>query len=200
MSSGTPHRANPRATAEARQRSAVTTSGLLFAQAPKMLFRSLRIAYPIALLCLVACGSSDTGITGSPVSGPDCGAVEEIPAILTVVTSTGTPLDCDATITALDGPDAGPGNSSAPNIAPCDAYVTGCTASPEDGGAAAACGYTLAYGGSISASTYTVQISQPGFVTQVVPGVTSGVGGCVPQVPGSHITVTLKPVGGGDAG
>jgi hypothetical protein len=147
--------------------------------------RLARFAIPMAFLSLAACSSS--GDSGGGQS--NCDAVEIIPAIVTVVSATGAPIACDATFSVLDAPDAGAG-SSAPTIGACATDVAGCPANPTNG-ATVPCAYYLDGYASTGGGSYTLQVSQAGFASQVVTGITTGVGGCATEGAASHTTVTL---------
>ncbi len=122
----------------------------------------------------------------------------ELPAILTVVSATGEPIACDAQLSLVGGTDAGEGSASFFACEP-DSKIGGCPV--PDGGDA--CVYALQANGAQGAgiATYTVEVSQAGFVSQVIPNVATGVGGCVATQAPSQITVTLVPApdGGSDA-
>jgi hypothetical protein len=164
---------------------------------------ALCIAVPVAV---AACGGpsspggsggdaggsgSSSGSSGSSggfgSSGGNCPAlIVDIPAVITVENATGAPIPCDATITILAGPGTGGGP---PSVISCNAGapIGYCPASD----AGTSCPYALEGNG---ADTYTVQVAQAGFVSQVVTGVTTGEQSCESSSPASHVTVKLEPV------
>ncbi len=141
-------------------------------------------------------GAGGGGASGASDAHADCGAISSSPPIVTVVyADTASPV-CDPTFTVVDGPDGGP-------TAPLDGmpYACGvktdfgCPGAPADGGASP-CAYALVGLNRSQASTYGLRVSQAGYAPAVV-SVMSGVGGCVPEVPASHTTVTLHPLADG---
>ena len=157
-------------------------------------------------LLLASCGSSGSkpadgsGGTGgggtSGTSGPDCGAITTYPPIVTVVfADTASPV-CDPTFTVVDRPDGGSMTSLDGTPYACGVTTNfGCPGAPADGGASP-CAYALSGLAQGQASTYGLRVSQAGYASAVV-SVMSGVGGCVPEVPASHTTVTLHPLADG---
>lgn len=149
------------------------------------------------VLLLASCGSSGAKQgDGNAGAHADCGAIETLPPIVTVVyADTASPV-CNPTFTVVDWPDGG-------SMAPLDGmpYACGvttdfaCPGAPADGGASP-CAYALLGLARIQASTFGLQVSQAGYAPAVV-SVMSGVGGCAAEVPASHTTVTLRPLAGG---
>ena len=154
------------------------------------------------VLLLASCGSSGAkpDADGAGNAHVDCGALSSYTPIVTVVyADTASPV-CNPTFTVVDWPDGGP-------MAPLDGTpyacgVTrdfGCPGAPADGGASP-CAYSLigltSQALQPQSSTYGLQVSQAGYAPAVV-SVMSGLGGCTPEVPVSHTTVTLHPLADG---
>src|SRR3954463_9768772 len=150
----------------------------------------LRSMFPVLLLA--SCGSSGDAVDAHA----DCGAIVISPPIVTVAYADAPSPVCNPTFTVIDWPDGGP-------MTPVDGMpyacgITtdfGCPGAPADGGASP-CAYALLGLGRSQASTYGLQVSQPGYAPAVV-SIMSGVGGCVSEVPASHTTVTLHALADG---
>ncbi len=114
-----------------------------------------------------------------------CDSIAEVPATVTVLSSTGAAIPCDATFTVLDEDDGG-----APFLS-CNAGGAaqgGCPTASTDGGPTS-CIYALSLG---ETGAHSIEVSQAGFQAQIVSGVSAGETGCgVATVPASHVTVTL---------
>ena len=150
------------------------------------------------VLLLASCGSSGAkpDADGAGNEHVDCGALWSYSPIVTVVyADTASPV-CNPTFTVVDWPDGGP-------MAPLDGMpyacggtpdFVGCPGAPADGGASP-CAYVLLglTTQTLGTSTYGLQVSQAGYAPAVV-SVMSGVGGCTPEMPESHTTVTLHPI------
>jgi hypothetical protein len=140
----------------------------------------------------VAC--PDAAPPVDPTSVPDCGAIEFIPPVLTVVNAaTGSPI-CDPTF-AIDSSDAGASDVAAVDCSGGTPYG-GCPAPPSDGGVAP-CQYALLglsgqFG--LGTSSFTIDVSKSGFQSVTVPDVVTGVGGCVAFQAASQVTVKLTPL------
>jgi len=135
--------------------------------------------------------SSSSGVSGSS-GGADCGAIESFPAILTVVSSTGAPLACDAVFWLESPTDDGPGAPVTASLCNASAPLAGCPASPADAGGVP-CVYALDLG-ALGTTSDQIMVSQPGYPSTFVTGVNEGEGGCVPYVAPSTTTVTLQPI------
>jgi hypothetical protein len=120
----------------------------------------------------------------------DCGAIVELPPVVTVVHALlKTPI-CDPTFTLVEWPDAGamPAN----NGNPYECSATGCPGvSPDAGSVSCAFAFPGLADGTVK--TYKLAVSKTGFDTTTIT-VSSGVDGCVPAVPASNTTVNLFPV------
>jgi hypothetical protein len=165
----------------------------------------LVLAVP-TLLAIAACSSSGNdasdgaahleGSTGNDDAKAqfDCGAIELLPPIVTVVDAvTGAPI-CDPTF-VVDWPDGGSTSGNGMPLACSQSMFAGCPG-PPDGGGAAPCAFALAI---FDAHNVSVEVSHAGYENAVVQ-VSSGQGGCVPTVPASHLTVELHPRADASAG
>ena len=146
-------------------------------------------------------GASSSGGWSSGESssggGPDCGRFEQFPPIVVVSSSTGLPFTCNATFQVLDLPDASivPVNGDAvlcpPPGADAATAPTGCFAA--DAGASFACTYVLE-GLTLANGPFSLQVSEPGFVSATITKVAPGEGGCVPYTAPTTSDVTLDAV------
>jgi hypothetical protein len=138
---------------------------------------------------LDACKS--TGASQGPM---DCGVIEPLPPIVTVVSATtGAPI-CDATFAVVGWPDGGPTPPDGGGASACGTTQNlGCpdAGAPSDG-ATAECRYALLGLRTTPPSAYTIEISSAGFASATAH-VNSGVGLCQ-DIPASQITVMLSPV------
>lgn len=181
---------------------------------------------PFALPLLVACSSTSPEAGGEPEGGtdassdvnygtdappkgdaapgtdssPQCGAILEIPPLVTVVAAGDSTVVCDATFQVLEWPDAGPvpPADGTPELCSGTLMLGGCPPPPLDGGHGP-CSYVLEglFGDGLGLPlTYTVRVSEPGYAPQTIQ-VSTGVGGCAPPVAASSTTVTLHALDAG---
>jgi hypothetical protein len=139
-------------------------------------------------------GSSGAGSSGGSSGGEQCGSVSLFPAIVTVESSTGAPIVCDATFQFVDQPD---GSAPSGNVGtPCASAALGGCPSPTDAGGAS-CVYAINLDSSIDLGgtpPFTIEVDQPGFEPAILSGIHAGETGCtVPTVAASTVTVKLTP-------
>jgi len=146
--------------------------------------------------------------TGTPDTGSDanlqadCGAIQFLPAILTLARADGSPITCDATFELVDadgGAQPGSGDLGATLCGSTDAGSE-CTSPPDAG--AGTCSYALLalQTGVAAATPVDIRVSEPGYESAVVTGIVSGVGGCVPSRDPSVVVVKLEAIDAGGDG
>jgi|SRR5580692_9105712 hypothetical protein len=119
-----------------------------------------------------------------------CGAITGIPPLFTILTATGS-TECSPTFRILGGPEASVPDGGGAGPVRCPGV--GCPVLAVEGGDAG-CSYVLTGFEEYPSGSYSVEISEPGFVPVVVSNVNAGRGGCVPTVPASQSLVTLVPL------
>jgi hypothetical protein len=144
----------------------------------------------LASVALSMCGNDN--VTEPPDAGANddspaqCKLAEPNPATITVTSSTGVAIPCQASLSVVSA------NGTPSPI--CGTVGNPCEIGVVDAGVGE-CPYTVYVSGT-SASPVTVVVSQPGFETQDVPHVFDGLGGCVATpTPGSQSAVVLVPNG-----
>jgi hypothetical protein len=123
-----------------------------------------------------------------------CGAIALTPPSITVKTADDS-SECDPTFTLVDAADA----------SSTDLYPTRCPTADGNcpaGATKASCTFVLfGVGNSVSSAGTSVNIavSEPGYDTQVVEGVSAGISGCVsnPTPPTHSVVVLFQPLDAG---
>ena len=132
-------------------------------------------------------GGASSGLGGG---GPiDCGTIEDLPAVFTIVDGvSGDPI-CDPTFAV---------ERDASTAVQATAYQClgatpfGCPAVPTTDGQPQPCVF-IVYGSFVTGQSYTVAVSAPGYLTSQVAGVTGGQAATCgfPYEPPSQLTVAL---------